>query len=118
MSSQGPAIELRHLGELLEPTAGMWLVYHVLPMRGIGVLYGEPKSGKTFWILDVAFHIATGKQWRGLATKQGPVVYAAFEGQSGIYYRVHAIRKKLNQGELFPLWICLDNLTFNRAGRP
>jgi len=86
----------------------------VLPRRGLAVLWGEPKSGKTFLILDMAYHIATGKKWRGLATKQGPVVYAAFEGQDGIYYRVHALKHYLNGGNEFPMAVCKERLVFSK----
>ena len=113
MSSKSPAIELFHLWELEKPKGGRWLIHEVLPKRGLAVLWGAPKSKKTFWALNVAYHVATGKNWMGLATKQGPVVYAAFEGQDGIYYRLNAIRRT-NGGEDFPVITCLRRLVFNK----
>src|SRR5262245_26825322 len=103
MSSRNPVIELQWTGELKRPSGGRFLIHNVLPRRGLAVLWGEPKSGKTFLILDMAYHIATGKKWRGLATKQGPVVYGCFEGQDGLYYRVHALKHALNRGDEFSM---------------
>jgi hypothetical protein len=44
---------------------------------------------------------------------QGPVVYAAFEGQSGVWYRLQAIKKYHNGGQDFNnLVVCLENMVF------
>lgn len=54
---------------------------------------GAPKSGKTFFVLDLAVAIATGSEWRGRKVQQGGVCYIAGEGQVGLRARVEAIRR-------------------------
>ena len=66
------------------------LVKGLLPREGLSVVWGAPKSGKSFWMLDVAMHVALGWPYRGRRVQSGPVVYCAFEGQSGLGARVAA----------------------------
>ena len=51
------------------------------------MIYGEPSSGKTFFALDLAAHIATGKPWNGHKVSPGGVLFCAGEGQSGLIRR-------------------------------
>eukprot|EP00918_Siedleckia_nematoides_P046275 GHVU01101453.1.p1 GENE.GHVU01101453.1~~GHVU01101453.1.p1 ORF type:complete len:375 (+),score=27.24 GHVU01101453.1:26-1150(+) len=60
---------------------------------GLSVLFGASNSGKTFNILDMAVHVASGVEWRGHKVKAGPVIYVAAEGGAGIQNRLSAIRK-------------------------
>ena len=48
------------------------------------VIWGPPKSGKSFWTFDLVMRVALGWEYRGRRVHQGPVVYCCFEGQSGI----------------------------------
>lgn len=64
---------------------GNWLVKNMVPAEGLGVLYGRPGSGKTFTVLDIALHIATGLPWRGLRVEEGGVSYISPEaGRMGV----------------------------------
>jgi hypothetical protein len=74
-------------------TEPQYLVKGIIPRVGLTVIWGPPKSGKSFWTFDVAMHVALGREYRGRRVQQGPVVYCAFEGQSGISARVEAFRK-------------------------
>jgi AAA domain len=56
----------------------------------LALLYGQPKSFKSFLALDVALSIAGGRDWGGRATAQGPVVYVAAEGLAGLGKRIQA----------------------------
>jgi hypothetical protein len=67
-----------------------WLVKHVIPAESIGMLYGASGTFKSFIALDAALHVAHGLPWLGRKTTQGPVVYIAAEGGSGLWSRVHA----------------------------
>ena len=58
------------------------------------MIWGPPKSGKSFWTLDLAMHVALGREYRGKRVQQGPVVYCCFEGQSGISARMEAFRQR------------------------
>ena len=52
-------------------------------------------------------HIALGWSYRGARVQQGPVVYCAFEGQSGIKARAEAFRLKYltEQAESVPFYL-------------
>jgi hypothetical protein len=69
-----------------------YLVKRLIPRIGLTVIWGPPKSGKSFWTFDLAMHVALGWPYRDRRVHQGPVVYCAFEGQSGINGRVEAFR--------------------------
>jgi KaiC/GvpD/RAD55 family RecA-like ATPase len=67
-----------------------WLIRGYLPLESTTMIYGESGAGKTFAVLDMALHIATGKEWQGHKTKQGLVIYIAGEGQMDINARAEA----------------------------
>lgn len=79
-----------------------WLVDGILPVGGLGVLYGPSGGGKTFTALSMAFAIGTGTPWLGRGTRPGRVVYVAAEGRSGLRARVEALEAHngLPAGEL------------------
>jgi hypothetical protein len=68
-------------------------VDELIPLRGLVVVYGAPKSGKSFWTLDVTLHIALGWEYRERAVQQGTVIYCAFEGAHGYRKRCEAFRR-------------------------
>ncbi|MCB5945931.1 helicase RepA family protein [Acidocella sp. KAb 2-4] len=67
-------------------------VERLLVAGAMSVLYGQSNSGKTFLALDLALHIAQGAPWFGREITQGPVLYLALEGGSGIKNRIVAYR--------------------------
>ncbi|MCI2808462.1 AAA family ATPase [Eoetvoesiella caeni] len=71
-----------------------WLVRGVLPEKGIGAIFGQPGSGKSFLVLDLLAAVAGGFHWFGIPTKAAPVVYITLEGQAGMPQRIHAYRTK------------------------
>jgi len=70
-----------------------YLVKGLLPREGLVVVWGAPKSGKSFWVFDLAMHIALGWEYRGRRVTQGAVVYVACEGEAGFKLRVEAFRR-------------------------
>jgi hypothetical protein len=76
-----------------------YLVKGLIPHPGLTVIWGPPKSGKSFWTFDLVMHVALGWDYRSRRVHQGPVVYCCFEGQSGIKARVEAFRHQF-RGEL------------------
>ncbi|MEY5100378.1 MAG: hypothetical protein RJA36_3097 [Pseudomonadota bacterium] len=62
----------------------------VLTDGGMSVTYGDSNTGKTFFAVDLALHVAAGKTWRGREVEQGGVIYLALEGTAGIRNRVVA----------------------------
>lgn len=71
-----------------------YLVKGLVSSESLVVAWGPPKCGKSFWTFDLAMHIATGMEYRGKRTRQGPVVYIAAEGADGFKARVEAWRRR------------------------
>ena len=66
------------------------LIDGVLEEDSVVALVGPPNCGKSFVALDWACSVATGLSWQGHATVEGPVVYLAGEGRSGLQRRINA----------------------------
>jgi hypothetical protein len=71
----------------------VWLIDGLLPASGFGIVFGPPKSGKSFLVTDALFNVALGRSWAGRETKQGAVVYITGEGVTGFKRRLVAIRR-------------------------
>ena len=67
-----------------------WLVTDIMPEGGLAVLYGPPKTGKSFAAIDWSMCIATGRAYHGLPVSKGFVVYVSAEGGKGIGKRAKA----------------------------
>ncbi|MEC7160298.1 MAG: AAA family ATPase, partial [Pseudomonadota bacterium] len=50
-----------------------YIVKGMLDAGAMSVLYGASNSGKTFFALDLAYHVATGQTWRDRRVKGGGV---------------------------------------------
>ena len=74
----------------LKPTKPDWLVKGILERNTLAAVIGESGSGKSFIVIDIACCIATGTPWHGRDVQQGPVVYLAGEGRSGLIRRIGA----------------------------
>lgn len=80
-----------------------FLIEDVIDDGAASVLYGPPNAGKTFAVLDMAWHIANGKPWCGKRVVQGCVLYLALEGGYGIFNRISALKKHYDYGDTAPL---------------
>lgn len=88
---QSQRVPLMTLDTLRESAAEVrWLVKRVVPADSIGMMFGGSGTFKSFVALDAALHVAHGMPWLGRRTKQGPVLYIAAEGGSGLWPRVQA----------------------------
>jgi len=67
-----------------------WVIDGIIPAESVSMVYGPSGKGKSFWQLDQAACVATGRKWNGRAVQQGPVVYVAGEGKSGYKARLEA----------------------------
>jgi hypothetical protein len=84
-------VPLLTLGELREQAHTVpWLIKHVVPADSIGMLYGGSGTFKSFIAIDAALHVAHGLPWLGRRTHQGPVLYIAAEGGTGLWGRICA----------------------------
>lgn len=87
---------ITRIGDVRPILNGQWLIKHLLPSQGLGVVYGPPASGKTFLTVDAVLHIAAGRDWAGKAVKQVGVLYIAAEGGHGFANRLVAARQQLH----------------------
>jgi len=70
------------------------IIEDVLPDRGIVMVYGPSGKGKTFWTLDLAFHVHNGIKWRDKDVAGGDVMYVAAEAGRGIKKRIQAVKRR------------------------
>lgn len=81
-----------------------WLIEDVIPSADDGCclqLVGEEGCGKSFVVLDLACHVAIGKDWLGHATAaSGYVLYICGERLSEMPKRVEAWAKEHNHGRI------------------
>jgi hypothetical protein len=68
-----------------------WLVGDAIPGGSLGLMFGAPKSGKTFAALDLLMHAAHGLDWHGhKVTRPLRIAYLAGEGINGLRLRIRA----------------------------
>jgi hypothetical protein len=83
---------LEWFDDIVPALGGRYLVKDMLDQAAMAVVYGASNSGKTFFVADLAFHIAIGAPWRGRRVTQAAVLYLAAEGGRGIVNRIAAMR--------------------------
>lgn len=80
-----------------------WLVKGIIPEAGIGTIFGQSGTFKSFLALDLMAHIANGEDWFGRRVTAAPAVYVPFEGHGGIPNRVAAWQlARIHQGHSDP----------------
>lgn len=82
--------KLRSAISLLSSDPIKWRIKGVIPEFGIGAIYGQSGSAKSFLAIDMAMHIASGSSWFGYRVKPCPVVYVCLEGEAGLSVRIGA----------------------------
>lgn len=88
-------------------------VQGILGVGALSVVYGESNCGKTFFMTDLALHVAQGLKWRDRRVNQGGVIYAALEGLRGVQDRITAYKKhNCILGGTIPLAIMPSQLDF------
>ena len=85
-----------------------YVVKGVIGDGTMSVVYGPSNSGKTFFALDLAYHVAIDTAWRGHRVRGGGVLYLAAEGGKGLLNRVAALRQEHG--------VCDVPLAIKRAG--
>ena len=80
-------------------------------------IYGDRGEGKTFVALDIAYHVAAGLPWMDKKTRQGTVLYLAYEGVGGMMKRAQALRQKYGDADV-PLYVMSAGFNLrDQAGR-
>ena len=69
-----------------------YLIKGWLGREQMAVLYGQSNTGKSFLMLDMAYHIAAGRDWHGQRVKQGVTIYLAAEGGNGYLNRARVLQ--------------------------
>lgn len=85
-------------------------VENLLCENQFSVIYGESNCGKTFFMMDLAIHVAIGKPWRGREVDQGGVIYAALEGGYNTQNRIVAFKTHNNITHNIPLAVIPSSL--------
>lgn len=80
-------------GEIQPELSRPSMVKGVLDHGAMSVIYGESNTGKSFFALDLAMHVARGEPWRGHKVEGGAVVYVAAEAGGSMERRVEAYRR-------------------------
>lgn len=99
-------------GDVMPVTEATDFVEDLLREKEFSVVYGESNCGKTFFMLDLAMHVALGMKWRGKEVDQGGVIYAALEGGHGTKNRIVAFKEHYKVTQDIPLAIIPSNLNF------
>ncbi|HEV2042108.1 MAG TPA: AAA family ATPase [Casimicrobiaceae bacterium] len=71
-----PLVWARDAGPLLDTP---YVVKKVIGLGELIVIYGAPKSGKTFFVTDMSLHVAAALPWFDHRVKRGLVIYIASE---------------------------------------
>jgi hypothetical protein len=89
-----PKFPLIKFSELRTDTSEIaYIVKGIIPNTGLIAVWGPPKCGKSFWVLDLFLHVALDWKYREHKVKQGSIVYCAFEGAAGFGKRADAFRE-------------------------
>jgi hypothetical protein len=76
----------------------------LLQLGGYAEVYGTPGEGKTFIVLDIAYHVAAGQVWMERNVHAGLALYLAYEGAGGLVNRAKALRQHYGDKDV-PLYI-------------
>lgn len=87
-----------------------YLVKGILNKKSYALMYGAPGAGKTYCAFELAHSVAGGTDFLGRKTRQGTVLYLAYEGYGGIPNRVRALRLHHRSSKL-PIYF--HSATFN-----
>ena len=74
----------------------------LLCVGNVSVIYGAPKSGKTFFTIDMALRLSASMKFYDQEVDGGAVLYIGLEGQKAIINRIAASRKHLELQDNLP----------------
>jgi len=83
--------ELVWIGDAAPVLKSNYLIKGWIGRQQMAVLYGQSNTGKSFLMLDMAYHVAAGRPWHENKVQQGVVLYLAAEGGHGYLNRAKAI---------------------------
>ncbi|MDR5758205.1 AAA family ATPase [Caballeronia sp. LZ035] len=90
------------------------LVEGFIPDAAVGVIYGQPTTGKSGVALDMTHSIARGTPWHGREVEQRDVFYVVAEGASDFNNRADAYRQFHGLGDThIPFYTVEAGVTVN-----
>lgn len=92
--------EIEWYSEIEPALTSAYVIKGLLDLAAMSVVYGPSNSGKTFFALDLAYHIAASLSWREHRVNGGTVLYLAAEGGNGIANRLVALRQTHGQQDI------------------
>lgn len=82
------------IGDEIRPATDARDFVEGLLCRGdLSATFGASGAGKSFFVLNLALHVAYGWNWCGRAVDRCGVIYVAAEGANGVRQRVAAFKK-------------------------
>lgn len=94
-------------GQFMQSRPARWIIKGLLPQAGLGVIYGESGSGKSFLVLDMMLAITRGTSWRQRRVVRGAVAYVVAEGAGGFRGRLQAYSHHI-AADLGPFFVLGD----------
>ena len=91
---QEPPLKVVYFDDIHPKLATADFVEGLLIEAAMSVIYGQSNSGKTFFMSDLALHVAAARPWCGREIAQGAVIWVAMEGAYGISNRIAAWREE------------------------
>jgi hypothetical protein len=85
------------------------LIERTLQNTGIGMIFGESNSGKTFMAIHLGMCVAAGMQFLGRNVNQSAVLYVAAESPAGVRMRARAWQMQ-HQVKASNFFICPDQI--------
>jgi len=94
-------LRLVDLAEFATRPTVQWAIRGILPRDTLALVFGPPKEGKTFAVVDMLLHAAHGLDWHGHAIRRPQrVAFLSGEGQTGLRVRLHAWTQYHDSAEL------------------
>ena len=94
-------VPFKDLVSNVQPT--QYLIHQILERGAVAVIFGESGAYKTFVVLDLLMHVASGKSWHGKQVEKGGVFYICGEGHNGLKRRARAWQIN-HQVDDVPFW--------------
>ncbi len=101
--------------DLNDAGAKEWLVHNLIGCGEFSAWFGEPASGKSVLVEDLAIRVAAGRTWHGRATRRGAVLYIALERAQVVKRRAIAFRLKHGITESLPFALMQGVFDFRQA---
>lgn len=85
-----------------------WAVQRTIEQGTVTAVTGEPGSAKTFLLIDLALHVAAGREWFGRKVQRGAVLYIAAEAHDSVLRRMALARRVKFQNAELPVRIVTE----------